>query len=601
MPSRPFASLSVCVFVASAAVLLAHAASAEERPDQTFLRLVDEAVARREISRETALLNKFSYVFEPESVDPRFQVANPTPLKCATDLVREFLDTRSTLSPEATSRIQGYLDQSAPDAPSPLAAIFISPDGFFRLTYETAGSNAVPLDDVDPANGTPDFVEWCADYCDSSWNREVNELGFTAPRVSPYYEISFQQMGSYGFCQTNGAGGTRIVLHRNFLGFPPNIDPDGDQKGAAKATIAHEFKHATQYQGSFWSEGGWVELDATWCEDAVFDSTNDYYNFIQSGNGIVSPQSALDAGGSGSYSDCIWQEYMSQTYGNEIIFDLWERRKTHQAEGMKTSYDSLLASRGSSMPEGYEEFMVWCYLSGARATTDIPGFGEASAYPNSPVIQTVTVLPWSYSGSVTHLAGNFFRAVNSGSFTGMPRLIFTGTAGSRIQLHVVYHRADGSESGQEVALDGANSANTLLSHSWQDLSALGIVVVNTALAGTNVGYSVSLNQETVTAVIQPAAASAGRYALLPNVPNPASPSTKIPFRLAERGPVRLEVFDAAGRLVATLENGTAYGAGEHEATWDGRNTAGRLVAPGIYAYRMIAGPFSETRKLLLVR
>ncbi|MCI0636387.1 MAG: hypothetical protein L0206_21095, partial [Actinobacteria bacterium] len=336
-------SLAVLAIAVGLVAATALPTAALERPDETFLRLVDEAAARGEITGEAALLEKFAYVFEPDAVDARFRVADPTPLKCATDIVRQFNETRAALSPETVARIEGWLAQSDPDAagktpgaPTTLAA-YVSPSGHFELTYSTTGTNAVPADDVDPANGVPDFVEWCAAYCDSSWQRLVDELGFTAPFVIDYYDIGFQAIGAYGFTTTTGDGGTRIVLHRNFLGFPPNTDPEGGQKGAAKVTVAHEFKHATQYQGSFWSEGGWVELDATWAEDAVYDETNDYYNYIVSGSPIAAPAAPLDEGGTGSYEDCPWQEYMSQTYGNEIIYDFWERRKTHQTETVKTT------------------------------------------------------------------------------------------------------------------------------------------------------------------------------------------------------------------------------------------------------------------------
>jgi hypothetical protein len=604
------ASVAVCILAATAfATTAAGPAAALERPDQAFLRLVDEAAARGEITSEAALLQKLTYVFEPDAVDARFRVANPTPLKCATDLLRQFNETRATLSPEAVALVEGWLAQSdpdaaaqkSPDAPSTLAA-YVSPAGHFELTYSTTGSNAVPAADVSPANGVPDFIEWCASYCDSAWQREVVELGFTAPFVLDFYDIGFQAMSAYGFTTTTGDG-TRIVLHRSFLGFPPNDDPDGDQKGAAKVTCAHEFKHATQYQGSFWSEGGWVELDATWVEDAVFDQTNDYYNFISSGSPIVAPAASLDQGGTGSYEDCSWQEYMSQTYGDQIIFDLWERRKFNTGETMKTSYDSTLAAYGSTMPLGYEEFMVWCYLTGTRATTDIPGFGEAAAYPTSPITQVTTTLPWSYSGGVDHLAANFFRAVNGGSFVGAPRLVFTGTAGSLLNVHAVYHHTDGGESRQEIALDGANSANVLLPRPWSDLSAIGIVVVNGKKSGATIPYTVSLSEDALTGVRGGALddASTPRFALEQNVPNPASPATSVRFRLPQQEIVRLAVYDAAGRLVATLVDGTALGPGEHEARWDGQSDGGRAAAPGVYAYRLVAGRFSETRKLLLVR
>jgi len=617
-PRRPLAALYLALVAGTlslAATLAPRPAFAQERTDAAFFRQIDEAAARGEITPELALRNKFFYVFDPDEIDARYRVENPTPVKCATDLVREYLAARPSLSADAIAEIDGYLAASAaddasgktgPGARNVVLATYDSPAGKFRMTYSTTGGNAVPADDVDPANGIPDYVEWCATYCDSSWTKVVDGLGFMAPVLNAgKYDIGFQQMGAYGFTTTSGAG-TRIVIHRNLLGFPPNDDPDGDQKGAAKVTIAHEFKHASQYQGSFWSEDGWVELDATWCEDAVYDSTNDYYNYLDSGSPIAAPALALDDGGSGSYEDCEWQEYMSQMYGDAIIRDLWERRKTHQSETMKTSYDSILVSRGSTMPLGYEQFMEWCYLTGTRAQSNIAGFGEAATYPTSPAT-TVNGVPWSTSGSVDHLAANFFRIFNAGSLTGVPRLTFTGVAGSLLQLHVVYHRLDGTVSSQDIPLDGANSANLYLTHSWSELGSIGVLVIDPKKSGGFLAYSVAMTQEFPSGVAGADgergtdAAAPARFALEPNVPNPVTEGTRFRFRLPERLPVELSVFDAAGRVVARLVGGATLGAGEHDVVWDGRNATGRRAAAGVYAYRLNAGRYTETRKLLLVR
>jgi hypothetical protein len=605
MRSRTITTLlSVFSITGSLAAGGTPAVSAEENPDRALFRRIDEAVASGALSADLALLNKLAYVFDPDALDPRFRIPNPTPVKCATDLIREFYATRAQLSPGVAGEIESYLSRSAPSVEKAAAlAVYNSPGGNFRLTYSTTGANAVPADDVDPANGVPDYVEWCGAYCDSSWSREVGGLGFMAPALTGgRYDVSFEEMGAYGYTTLSG-GGTRIVLHRSFIGFPANTDPDGDQKGAAKVTVAHEFKHASQYQGSLWSEGNWVELDATWAEDAVYDSTNDYYNYLDSGSPISSPQSALDSGGGGSYEDCVWQEHLSQSHGNAIIREIWERRMTHQSEGMKVTYDSVLAAHGSGMSPAYEDFMQWCYLTGTHATSDIPHFEEAPDYPTSTIAQTASSLPWSTSGSVNRLAAHFFRIENGGTFGGSPRIVFTGTAGSQLALRVVYHRTDGSESAQEIALDGANSANVILSHSWPNLSALGVLVINPKRTGTADAYSVSVSQEIATDVAsgETAAAAPLRFALEPNAPNPARPGTQFRFRLAERGPVDLAVFDAAGRRVATLVGGASLEPGEHVVAWDGRTDAGRAAAPGAYVYRLVAGRYSETRKLLLVR
>jgi flagellar hook assembly protein FlgD len=77
-------------------------------------------------------------------------------------------------------------------------------------------------------------------------------------------------------------------------------------------------------------------------------------------------------------------------------------------------------------------------------------------------------------------------------------------------------------------------------------------------------------------------------------PNPASGTQVLTFTLPVRGPVRVEVFNVAGRLVRTL--GGEFEAGTHSVQWDGRDLAGAPVGPGLYFARL----GTKTTKLLRV-
>jgi acetyl esterase/lipase len=85
-----------------------------------------------------------------------------------------------------------------------------------------------------------------------------------------------------------------------------------------------------------------------------------------------------------------------------------------------------------------------------------------------------------------------------------------------------------------------------------------------------------------------------------NSPNPFSRMTTIHFYLAEPQQVRLEVYTVGGRLVTTLVSENMP-SGSHEVTWNGRGRGGRVVAAGIYIYRLRAGDFIETRRMVLVK
>jgi len=91
------------------------------------------------------------------------------------------------------------------------------------------------------------------------------------------------------------------------------------------------------------------------------------------------------------------------------------------------------------------------------------------------------------------------------------------------------------------------------------------------------------------------------FALGHNYPNPFNPTTTIPLRMAAgTGPVRVEVYNAAGQRVRLLWDDT-FPAGQHHLVWDGCDGAGRVVASGVYFFRAVVGGRAATRKMTLSR
>jgi hypothetical protein len=88
--------------------------------------------------------------------------------------------------------------------------------------------------------------------------------------------------------------------------------------------------------------------------------------------------------------------------------------------------------------------------------------------------------------------------------------------------------------------------------------------------------------------------------LAQNYPNPFNPMTRVEFGLVAPGRVSLRIYDAAGRLVRVLAEGDRP-AGRYAELWDGRDASGRAVASGVYFYRLDAGAFTQTRKMILLR
>ena len=100
------------------------------------------------------------------------------------------------------------------------------------------------------------------------------------------------------------------------------------------------------------------------------------------------------------------------------------------------------------------------------------------------------------------------------------------------------------------------------------------------------------------AVLMPA-----KTALLANYPNPFNPETWIPYQLSQESDVQIGIYAINGTLVRTLDLGHqsagVYQQRTRAAYWDGRNQLGEPVASGVYFYRLTAGDFTATRKMLI--
>jgi hypothetical protein len=85
------------------------------------------------------------------------------------------------------------------------------------------------------------------------------------------------------------------------------------------------------------------------------------------------------------------------------------------------------------------------------------------------------------------------------------------------------------------------------------------------------------------------------FTLAQNFPNPFNPSTVIRYQLSATTEVRLEVVDVLGRKMVTLVN-QKQSSGDYSASFNAAN-----LASGVYFYRLQAGSFVETRKMMLVK
>ncbi|MBA4405781.1 hypothetical protein C0389_00760 [bacterium] len=90
------------------------------------------------------------------------------------------------------------------------------------------------------------------------------------------------------------------------------------------------------------------------------------------------------------------------------------------------------------------------------------------------------------------------------------------------------------------------------------------------------------------------------FELSQNYPNPFNPTTKISYALPQNAYVSIKVYDMLGREVRSLVSNEML-AGSHSIEWSGEDNTGNKVASGAYIYRITAGNFVSTKKMVLIK
>jgi hypothetical protein len=189
-----------------------------------------------------------------------------------------------------------------------------------------------------------------------------------------------------------------------------------------------------------------------------------------------------------------------------------------------------------------------------------------------------------------------------------------------VVVYATDNREDGSSYFEKVLYGTPSYDNTPDTVSFQnvgDFLYLFAVVDDTASFGTagyNGAYQVSVNGVSyqltkknvvclnpISSLATPVSAIDSRdricteFLLNQNYPNPFNPTTTIRYALAQRSHVTLSVYNTLGQQVSTLVNET-QDSGSHDVRFDGSG-----LASGVYFYRLQAGNFVQTKKLLLLR
>ena len=90
------------------------------------------------------------------------------------------------------------------------------------------------------------------------------------------------------------------------------------------------------------------------------------------------------------------------------------------------------------------------------------------------------------------------------------------------------------------------------------------------------------------------------FSLSENHPNPFNPQTEISYDLPNAGQVELSIYNLLGQRIKTLVD-EFQAAGHKTVRWDGTDEEGNKIASGIYFYRIKAGDFVDSKKMILMK
>lgn len=251
--------------------------------------------------------------------------------KCATPIIHYALNHKELLWPENLFILY------RPDNPSfiryyypdrLLDLTYNTPEGHFKIHYTESGDDAVYNSDGNPLN-VPDYVIQFGSYFENSWDHEINISGYNPPHTDgtnggdSRLDVYIKDITYYGYTSVEN-GHPYIVVDNDYTFSQKNFDPEGSRNGSMKVTAAHEFFHAIQFFYDDWCDEclWWEENTAVWMEDEVFDYVDDYLRYLR--DKLLNMELPLDDERF-MYGGVIWAKFLSETYGKNIIRDIFER------------------------------------------------------------------------------------------------------------------------------------------------------------------------------------------------------------------------------------------------------------------------------------
>ncbi|MCK4857755.1 MAG: dockerin type I repeat-containing protein [candidate division Zixibacteria bacterium] len=475
--SHPVRLILVLVFLFGASSPLSAASSSYQ--------LIEQAFNAGKFSDEERLVLLVQSIKDQEALPQQFQSSVVEVSKSATPILLEVHAKWESFSPENKTLLRGYyLRPSATHT-------YNTPSGKLKIHYNISGGDAVPTADGN-SNGIPDYIEWLADYADSSYRTQVTYLGHLEPPSDfsgggdSRYDIYTEEMPYYGYTQPEGYGDrpwgdiySYASVHRNFYGFPPNDDPEGNQKGAMKVTVAHEYYHGIQlgYEVNMGSDIWFMEMSSTWMEEWAFPLVNDNYGYLSYWFNHPEYSMHYSTGGH-MYGGFVWPKYLEENFGAVIMQQLW-------AETIGSTpyqdFATILANYATTLGDQFTEFSLWNFITATY--DDGLHYEDAADYPSMSIMRSHSSYPVTNQTPTASkrpdaMAANYIN-FNLPSGPGTFTVEFDGDNSTpwRVKLLTMVYSGGYQFGEHEMTLDG-NGDGSFAMIDLQNWSRLIMIVCN---------------------------------------------------------------------------------------------------------------------------
>ena len=443
---------------------------------------------------------------------------------------------------------------------------WITPDGLFRIHYDTDGQYAVyhPYEDIDPVDGVPDYVNRCGDFISESHGIIVEVLGFDPPPPDygqggdTRYDIYLTNVPALTTPESPSNEYPGRPAYTSFiqLGHDMRIPryPD-DPYPFLKISAAHEYFHAVEFAYRAYSSDAtpwWFESCAVWIEDVVFDDINDlYYQLPEYLRNMH--KSLYQTPGFFIYGSWLYPDFLSESIGPWIIKRCWEKFAFFDlaTEAIKFTFDEFELDFNTE----YCRHAIWSYFTGLNYRH---GFYDEGEFFNETVDIAASHIDYPLSWSQhpieqQNVSAVYIEFLKPGISKGSLVLEYENTSDDLHYLSIVAIRLSGEVEYNIYRVEN----NVIPTYIVEDFASCEKVVMIPVWgyegyqAEGSTYYSYRAFIDSVSTAIVSVDDPPSRFKLEGVYPNPFNNSVSISFTSPIDDNFEIRIYDTVGRRVLT--------------------------------------------------